>query len=291
MTYLPMHSANSINGLGQIGGTGFLYSNGILAPLAMLDGSGSTAFAINNAGQAVGESAPHAGSVSDAALFDNGGVTDLWTWGSANAINDNGQIVGEQTIGVSAQNGVKAYSLLYHNGTVTNIGSLPAPYNYGGEAFGINNSGQVVGLSWNLGESVAHAYIYGNGTMTDLGLLPGFNNAQAVAIDNNGEVVGVLSPSMGSAERDRHAFMYSNGTMYDLNSLLDDSGADWTLNVANSVNDHGAIVGEGINPSGKQDAFLLTPVPEPSSIILLTVGGLALFGATLSKRRGRTRRR
>jgi hypothetical protein len=58
--------------------------------------------------------------------------------------------------------------------------------------------------------------------------------------------------------------------MVDLNSLVGESG--WTLSVAWSINNNGWIVGSGINPHGQYSAFLLTGVPEPSSMALAAIG-------------------
>ena len=55
---------------------------------------------------------------------------------------------------------------------VKNLGTLPAPYNTGSRADGINLSGQIVGTSWDLircpGTSSTSAFLYSNGTMEDL---------------------------------------------------------------------------------------------------------------------------
>ena len=93
-----------------------------------------------------------------------------------------------------------------------------------------------------------------------LGTLGG-SDSNAYGINDSGEVVG--SADTGTAT---HAFVYSDGTMVDLNSLIDPN-AGWVLTDAFAINDGGLIVGDGINPEGKDDAFLLTPVstvPEPN---------------------------
>ena len=46
---------------------------------------------------------------------------------------------------------------------------------------------------------------------------------------------------------------------YLLDTLLDSSGAGWTLTQAAGINDSHQIVGYGRAPNGEQHAFLLTP--------------------------------
>ena len=72
--------------------------------------------------------------------------------------------------------------------------------------------------------------------------------------------------------------MYDGGALTDLNNRLDNSSTGWILAQAQAINDSGWIVGYGFNPHGQQDAFLLTPVPEPSSIMLLVLGGIVVGG-------------
>jgi probable HAF family extracellular repeat protein len=61
-------------------------------------------------------------------------------------------------------------------------------------AFGINNSGQVVGFSYTA-SGQAHAFLWQNGTMSDLNdLIPpgsGWDLGAAYAINNAGQIVGV----------------------------------------------------------------------------------------------------
>ena len=54
-----------------------------------------------------------------------------------------------------------------------------------------------------------------------------------------------------------------------------------------AINDSGQIVGDGVAPSGDYDAFLLTPVPEPSTIALLLASAACLLGYAWRRRRVR----
>ena len=90
-----------------------------------------------------------------------------------------------------------------------------------------------------------------------------------------GDVVGATGYMVGSND----AVLYSNGTLADLNTLIDPSSG-WHLSSAAAINDNGWIVGDGVNPSGQQEAFLLIPTtvtPEPSTLVLACVG---IFGIT-----------
>ena len=96
--------------------------------------------------------------------------------------------------------------------TFLNLGTLPG-YTWSA-ARGVNNSGQVVGLSSNASGN-SHAFLYSGGSMTDLGTLPGGTRSVASAINDSGQVVGESDTSSGIL----HAFLYSGGKMIDLGTL------------------------------------------------------------------------
>jgi hypothetical protein len=63
--------------------------------------------------------------------------------------------------------------------------------------------------------------------------------------------------------------------MQDLNNLID-SASGWVLSRASGINAFGQIVGQG-TIGGNTHAFLLTPVPEPSSLFLLGIAFILAF--------------
>jgi len=143
------------------------------------------------------------------------------------------------------------------------LGTLGGTYSY---ANAINASGQVVG--WASTGPEHHAFLYSDGAMQDLGTLGGIYS-YAKAINASGQVVG-WSTGLGP----EHAFIYSEGLMTDLNTFLP-ANSGWTLLRANAINDSGQIVGYGDSPYGDKRAYLLTPIPEPATLGLMLLGGLA----------------
>ena len=97
------------------------------------------------------------------------------------------------------------------------------------EAFGLNNSGEVVGRAGN------RAFLWQNGTKTDLGTLGG-QAAMALGINEFGQVVGQATFALLSASR---ATLWSNGTITNLTpDLASNEGSS-----AVAINASGQIVG------------------------------------------------
>ncbi|HEX8735601.1 MAG TPA: hypothetical protein VF721_09780, partial [Pyrinomonadaceae bacterium] len=91
---------------------------------------------------------------------------------------------------------------------VTDLGTLGGTES---AAYGINNSGQIVGYAFNAAQK-RRAFLYTNGQMQDLGTLGG-QTATALGINDAGKVVGY---SGINGFEDLRAFFYDGATMQNL---------------------------------------------------------------------------
>jgi probable HAF family extracellular repeat protein len=129
---------------------------------------------------------------------------------------------------------------------VTDLGTLGGQYS---AAYGINDSGQVVGSSETSDWAVIQPFLYENGQMQDLNsLIPqdsGWSLNFAEAINTAGQIVGE-----GEINGQNHAFLYENGQMQDLDTL----GSQYSA--AYGINDKGQVVGSLYTSAGDPHAFL-----------------------------------
>jgi probable HAF family extracellular repeat protein len=263
---------------------GFVWENGLMRELPTLGGYHGFAAGVNNLGQIVGwaETPVHDPTCTDVQVLQfraviwepkNGSkgrikTRELPPFGddsasAATAINDEGQVVGisgdcDQAVGrFSARHAV----LWDKNGKVTEIPNL------GGTTWhtpmAINERGDVVGFSNPAGpgdpegDFIAHAFFWSNGAAVaeDLDVLDGDAFSQAMAINAQGQVVGV---SFGGANGPR-AFLWKDGVLTNLNDLVD-IVPDVLLS-AQDINDAGQITGRvRDDATGQILAFVATPI-------------------------------
>ena len=159
-------AAYGINDSGAVAGYGDITSglfraiiwnpDGTITQLGTLGGANSYATAINNDGQVIG----HAGTTSgfDHAFLESGGIMiDLGTLDGgcsyAYGINDTGAIVGYSWS--ESEDTPRAF--VYSGGVIRDLNSLIAPGSGWQleEAYGINASGQIVGVGMFNGQSSA----------------------------------------------------------------------------------------------------------------------------------------
>lgn len=235
-----------------------IYANGQASQIGNIDGNSSWCYGINNLGDIVG------GARAD----DGGMVAFSWVGGTFNdlsalnaiyarSINDSDVLVGSSgyywTYGGYIHSSMHAY--VYDGTTFTDLGSLTGDPHTNTEAYGINNSGQIVGYSFG-SDGFNHAFLYQSGAMQDLGTING-GNTTGVAINNSGLIVGNVVNNYGAI---LGAFVDWNGTMWDFGSLIKSGGSGWSDFVITGVNDSGTIVGWGTVNNGTQGFMATLPV-------------------------------
>lgn len=283
-------SAISINNAGQIvwspvdinnASHATAWNNGVTTDLGTLGGAQSEALGINQAGQIVGRAQDVNGNWQ-AVAWNNGQPTELAapvgtsSW-QANAVNNAGQIVGT---GIRQSDNTRQ-PVMWDQGVATNL-DTSWTQSYQIQAYGLNNVGQVVG-SVKAPNNVDYyrAVEWDHGVATLLGMPSGYYAAEAKGVNDAGQVVGfMLSHDANVSFR---AATWINGQVVDLNSLLSASVLDegWVLLGANAINDNGQIVGQAYNSKmGVINAFVLTPVPESSTLAMMFLGlGAVTMGA------------
>lgn len=181
--------------------------------------SGTWANAINNLNQVVGHVYDSQDDNYRAFLWTatNGLVLLSTNYSEAYAINDAGQIVGEDN----------GFPVIWQNGQKRQLEGT-------GTAMAINSAGQAVGLIHVNSSTPAHAALWRDDLLIDLGTLPGYVGSQALAINDQGAVVGYSYPSTTPG----HAFLWTNGVMVDLGTLPGDRDSG-----AYGINNQGDIVG------------------------------------------------
>jgi len=285
----PDSYAVSINNNGQVAGSAdaddglahlFLYDgSGPKQDLGTFNGMNTYATAINDSGQIVGGAIIH--GPGHAFLYDgSGSMQDLGSLGSdslAKDINNKGQIVGwSNPIGTGIQ-----HAFIYEGtGPMQDMNDLINPSTGWtlNIAKAINDKGQIVG-QFSIGDSGPRAFFYDvNGSFKDIGTLG--TDIYVGDINNLGQVVG----SYNTADLESRAFIYSSdGILEDLNDLIDPS-LGWILMGAGKINDNGQIISNGYS-NGNIYPLILTPIPEPCSIVLLSIGAFS-FLAYSWRRRG-----
>ncbi|MEK6748325.1 MAG: hypothetical protein AABY83_03870, partial [Pseudomonadota bacterium] len=152
--------------------------------------------------------------------------------GIANAVNNNGHVVGQLEISFNeGTGGSERRPFLWENGKITTLSGSP------GAAMDINNKKQVVG-SISIGETdgyPVHAFMWEKGKIKDLGTLGGNDSAgatRAFAINDLGQIVGC---SVATEDGVEHPFLWEKGVMKDLGSGYDLGGCALDINNAGQV--------------------------------------------------------
>jgi hypothetical protein len=277
--------ASRVNELGQVLGTSFDPSHGVLWNS---NGSVANVFqssaidqptGLNNAGLVTGYRNTLGGGQS--AYVWNGSYTDLGhpplaITSQGSDINDLGQVAGVlnggQAIGSYAS--APAAFLWSESGGFTTI--VTSSTFQAIDVRDLSNQGVIVGAGqWNGGANWIGWRWDASDGYSPLSSLPGSNISRALAVNASGLIAGE-SGGYGTV-------WDQDGNIFKANDLLAPGFADWNIASLWGVNDNGWLTGYAFQSgSGINHAVLLLPVPEPASggFILLT---FLLLGAQRPK--------
>ncbi len=199
-------------------------------------GSMGSANDINNQGQVVGQ-ASYPDNRTRAFLWEDGTMTDLGTLGGPNSGAFAINDAG-QIVGFANTNNFSRAFIL-ENGNMTEIGTFGGPNSL---AYDINNSGQVVGVADTLQHPNKRAFIFEGDSLRFLGTLGGYES-WAYAINNSGQVVGTARDT----DQVQRPFLWDNGQMIGLGNLRGE---------ANDINSDRKIVGSYVDVNGQAKAFM-----------------------------------
>lgn len=302
-----VNAAGNVTGraTGGPGGSNFgVYHDGVGWQLAgSVGGNRGNGFGINDANEMVGNMrlpsndfsrafvwSPTGGTVQLPTIHpDNPGNSvpsyDGFEGGSyATGINNFGVVVGSS--GISDTHGSdRAFRWSESDGMV-NLGtpasqSLPGLSAYTQSyAQNLNDAGLIVGAA-DRGSGLTRAVYWDlSGVLHDIGTLGG-SSGWAYAVNDDNMIVGFSNNGSGN-----RAFAFvPGGAITDVNTLLDASSSGWLITRAYDINNSGVIVGEGLF-NGLSQAVILTPVPEPSTLVSAT-SAIALLGLLHGVRRSR----
>src|SRR3989339_724247 len=206
---------------------------------------------INSSGVVVGYSVKNSRGLSSPFLSKNGNIKNIGGgyYGTANAINDNNQVVGQILGSGTSERGGKSQAFIWENDKITKIGKSP------GIANDINNKKQVVGFMW-IGQYEGypeHSFFWENGKMKDLGNL--YNEGGcAVDINNSGQVVGYFYKKDDNPKyRIIEAFLWEKD---ELTALTDAPKNFWPYKINNLGDIVGAYNGLTIRKNGVYSSYL-----------------------------------
>jgi probable HAF family extracellular repeat protein len=273
---IELNSAGVVGGISENGLidplTGFnafvatVWKHGEVTDLGTLGGAFSLPSAINDRRQLVGgaQNTIPASQFADAfgfpsgtqwraVLWHEGVINDLGTLGDGQEAfaffnNERGQVAGVSftSTNPSSTTGIPTLAaFIWDNGKMTDLGSLGGTFTL---VSGMNNRGQVTGVSNLAGDEASHAFFWSWGKLRDLGTLGG-TNSFGNWINDRGEVAG---GSHTTNDENFDAFIWRNGVMTDLGRVAGDLCSN-----AFGINSKSQIVGQSACRSdGVSHAFI-----------------------------------
>jgi len=298
----------SANLAGDLNGHAFLWRDGVMTDLGTLGGQNSQEQwpVKDNRGLIVGSAetstldplkedfcgfhansgVPSTGLICLGFLWQDGVMTALATLGGNNAqavgVNDLGQVVGFAEQSTQYQNCslpqvLDIQAVVWEpSGEIDTLAPLPGDLS--AWAIGINNYGQVIGVSGdcvspnfngNGGTTPQHVVIWQHGAVTNLKTLGG-SSAFPSAINSRGQVAG---ESNLAGDTNFHTFLWTKDSgMQDLKTLPGDVNSG-----AFGLNDQGAVVGGSCDVNVNCRAFLWENGVMTDLNSLVTPGSTPLY--------------
>ncbi len=273
-----------VNNAGQVvgsdGGLAFIWQAGSTQKLSAL-GPPSGASAINDAGVAVGQDG------SQAIQWTNGTAQTLQrpahlSSAQAQGINESGLIVGFGRLPGSAE--APTVALRWQGEQVSQLAQGDAIQ---AQAMAVNEAGTVIGHA-QFADGSEKAARWDGDSLSWLAQLSPQTTSRALGINDAGLIVGQSKIWLDLAQGTflSRATLWEGTLAHDLSDWVD-NGEGWTLSAAMGINASGQIVGVGLY-QGKRAGFILSPVPEPSSLWMLGIG-IAFVGMAGRHRASRQR--
>lgn len=273
--------AMDVNAAGLVAGNiretqAWTWSGGTPALLPTLGGTQASAYGVNDAGTVVGRSSTVDGQLRPT-RWDGGSATALpgTGGGSAMDINASGQIVGWAAFADPVLR-----PAIWNGQQVT---ALPTLGGDSGIAMAINDQGMVVGNSNREAGGARHATLWVGNQAIALGTR-GFSS-EAYGINNQGQVVGGNLTGLGQGGR-QFGVLWEDGEIFELNDFLGSYRSEWSVSLANDINDAGQIIGSAFGTGGRRSVVVFSPVPEPA-VAWMLLAGLAGLAGVMLRNRGR----
>ncbi len=278
--------SNSANDSGIVVGTGsttafgsgrlpVVWQSGAVSQLPLPSGQTlGDANHVNASGVAVGSC--NSGSLQRGVIYSGGSasiITQTTVNGSyfltAFGVNDSGRSVGQ---GIDPNNAARNVGIVYDIGSpmAFEVGALPG-FN-GALAFGVSNTGYVVGSSM-MNQGSGLPFIWSNaGGIVEIPLASGTSQGSARAVNSAGWVVGNDSSAFSIP------FLYDGTNTYRLADLIPaGSGWDLSMNTSSSalgISEKNIIVGAGVH-NGATHAYAMVPLLQLVSAVSRKTHGAA----------------